>query len=351
MNSEVKNIQYFDTLRALATLAVITIHVNTPVMNMNFGKNMEFWTIGLIINNLIRFVIPIFLVISGATLLTKNESYLIFYKKRFTKVFVPFLFWLPAYWVFRWLMLRAWERPHDFDAVKIWAFKLFSRELVSVHLWFVFMILLLYLFIPFIARILRRTNRKSIVVFVALWLIFNTLQSIGIIKITIESILFQRIFNYSLHIGYLLLGYLLYTANPTFSPKRSTSFAVYSATVILAIITTYILSVNNGKQTLTAMGTFQAFALIQTIAIFYIFKNYEIKNHILKTIMQLISNYSFGIYLVHIMIISLFYRIGIFWTMAHPLISIPLVVTLTLTTSICVIFLLRKIPFITKFAG
>jgi surface polysaccharide O-acyltransferase-like enzyme len=213
------------------------------------------------------------------------------------------------------------------------------------------MILFLYLFIPFIARALRKTSRKSVVIFVALWLIFNTLQSIGIIKITIESILFQRIFNYSLHIGYLLLGYLLYTANPTFSPKRSTSFAVYIATSLLAIITTYILSVNNGKQTLTAMGTFQVFAFIQTIAIFYLFKNYVIKNHILKTIMQLISNYSFGIYFVHIMIISLFYRIGIFWTMAHPLISVPIVIILTLLSSFIVIFTLRKIPFMAKFAG
>ncbi|MFZ4583520.1 MAG: acyltransferase [Paludibacter sp.] len=351
MDSEVKNIQYFDTLRALATLAVITIHVNTPVMNMNFGKNMEYWTIGLIINNLIRFVIPIFLVISGATLLTKNESYLVFYKKRFSKVFVPFLFWLPAYWVFRWFMLRAWERPHDFDSIIAWALKLFIREGVSVHLWFVYMILLLYLFVPFIARILRKIDKKVVVLFVALWLLFNTLQSIGIININFESILYQRLFNYSLHVGYLLLGYLLHTASPNFLPKRSTSFAVYSTTVFLAIITTYFLSVSNGKQTLTTMGTFQAFAFTQTIAVFYLFKNYEIKNHILKKLMQLISNYSFGIYFVHIMIISLFYRIGIFWTMAHPLISIPLVVLLTLITSICVIFLLRKIPFITKFAG
>ena len=57
-----KNIQYFDTLRALATLAVIVIHVDTPVLNMNYGRNMEFWWIGLVIDNLVRFAVPLFLV-------------------------------------------------------------------------------------------------------------------------------------------------------------------------------------------------------------------------------------------------------------------------------------------------
>ena len=33
------NIQYFDTLRAWATLGVIIIHVATPALKMNFGKN------------------------------------------------------------------------------------------------------------------------------------------------------------------------------------------------------------------------------------------------------------------------------------------------------------------------
>ena len=57
------------------------------------------------------------------------------------------------------------------------------------------------------------------------------------------------------------------------------------------------------------------------------------------------SNYSYGIYLVHIMVIDTFFRNGIFWTMAYPLISLPVVVMLTLITSLGIIFLLRKIPF------
>ena len=58
-----------------------------------------------------------------------------------------------------------------------------------------------------------------------------------------------------------------------------------------------------------------------------------------------VSDYSFGIYLVHILVIGIFFQNGIFWTMANPLISLPALVVLTLLTSMTVIFILRKIPF------
>lgn len=352
MSTETKNnIFYFDILRALATLAVITIHVNTPVMNMNYGKNMEYWWIGLIINNLVRFVIPIFLVISGATLLTKEYQLIDFYKKRFSRVFIPFLFWLPAYWLFRWCMLRSWERPQTFDDIIRWGSTLFVREGVSIHLWFVYMILFLYLFMPFIGKFLRKTNQKIIAVILIIWLLFNTLQSFGFLKIESESILFKKLFVYSLYVGYLVLGYFLHTFKPNFQPSRKLAISLYFATVIIAVFTTHFLSLQNGKQTLTIMGSFTINTFFQTVAIYYMFKNRDFKNKAIRLLIQYISNYSFGIYFVHIMVISLFYRVGIFWTMAYPLLSVPIIILLTLISSFAIIYCLRKIPFMAKFAG
>jgi len=353
MNSEnsIKNIQYFDSLRVIATLAVILIHVATPVVNMNFGRNTGFWFIGVVLDNLVRFAVPLFLVLSGATLLTKQYTLVDFYKKRLSRVLVPFLFWLPAYWVFRWLMLREWERPLGFDAIVRWGTDLFVREGVSVHLWFVYMILLLYLFIPVISKILKSASRKSIVAFLVLWLILNHFQLFGLINFEGFSLLFKKLYGYLLYSGYLVLGYYLHTLNSNYRLSRISALALYLSTVVIASLLTYYLSVQAGKQTLTAMNSFTLNTFAQVIAVYFLLKNIEFKNKYLVTFIQTISNYSFGIYLVHIMVISLFYRIGIFWTMAHPLISVPIVVLLTLITSFIVIFLLRKIPFMARFAG
>lgn len=353
MNSEnsTKNIQYLDSLRVLATIAVILIHVATPVMNMNFGRNTGFWSIGVVINNLVRFAVPLFLVLSGATLLTKQYSLVEFYKKRMSRVLIPFLFWLPAYWVFRWFMLREWERPYRFDAIVRWGTDLFVREGVSVHLWFVYMILLLYLFIPFIAIILKSASRKSIVIFLVVWMLINHLQLFGVFNIGSFSLLFQKLYGYMLYIGYLVLGYYLHTLNSQYRLSRISAFKLYIFTVVIASLFTFYLSVQSGKQTLTVMNTFTLNTLLQVVAVYFLLKNIEFKNKYLVRFIQTISNYSFGIYLVHIMVISLFFRIGIFWTMAHPLISVPLVLFITLITSFIVVFLLRKIPFMVKFAG
>jgi len=346
-----KTIQYFDTLRVLATVAVILIHVSSPVMNMNFGRNTEFWLIGVVLTNLVRFAVPLFLVLSGATLLIKQYKIIDFYKKRLSRVLVPMLFWLPAYWVFRWLMLRDWERPLSFDAIVSWGTDLFVAEGVSKHLWFVYMILLLYLFIPIISKILKRASRQSIVVFLALWLILNYLQSIHVFSIDSFPLLAQRLYGYMLYIGYLVLGYFLQTLHAQYKFTRISATILYTTTVIINTFLTYYLSFQSGKQTLTAMGTFTITTFFQVIAVYYILKDFEFKNKYSTRTIQILSNYSFGIYLVHIMVISLFFRVGIFWTMANPLVSVPIVVLLTLITSFIVIFLFRKIPFMAKFAG
>ncbi len=345
------NIQYLDTLRALATIAVVVIHVDTPVMNMNYARNMDFWWVGLIIDNMVRFAVPLFLVLSGATLLTKQYSLIDFYKKRMSRVLIPFLFWLPAYWVFRWFMLQAWERPRDIYSILQWGADLFVAEGVSKHLWFVYMILLLYLFVPFIAGLLKKASRRNVLIFLISWLVLNGLQLSGVFAVDSFGLIIKKLYSYSLYAGYLVLGYFLFTSTVRFKAEKLLAVLIFVISVIVASVSTYYLSRQCGKQTLTMMNSFSLNTFLQTVAVFVFFKNTYFKNKIVLKIIRTISNYSFGIYLVHIMVISLFFRVGIFWTMAHPLVSVPFVVLLTLLTSFSVIYLLRKIPFMAKFAG
>ena len=86
-------------------------------------------------------------------------------------------------------------------------------------------------------------------------------------------------------------------------------------------------------------------SIVQTIAVFLWIKDSTIKNKYILVFQKAISNYSYGIYLVHIIVIGIFFNHGIFWTMAHPLISLPLVTLMTLLTSFLIVYILRKIPF------
>ena len=93
MTDSNRRIEWLDSLRAIAILAVIVIHVSSPVVNRAYGSNMTYWWIGHVFDSAVRFAVPLFLMISGAMLLTKEYNLREFYKKRVVRVLLPFPFY------------------------------------------------------------------------------------------------------------------------------------------------------------------------------------------------------------------------------------------------------------------
>ena len=344
MTIEPINIQYLDTLRALATLGVITIHVTTPVLKMMYSRNMEFWWIGNSIDSCVRFVIAMFLMLSGATMLGKEYKLGEFYKKRFMRVLVPFLFWLLAYWIYRWTNLSPKIQPKEFQAIIQWAVNLFVAEGVSKHFWYIYMILILYLFLPFLGKGLRKLSNSTIFIILTCWVLLNILFSNQIINTLNCVYFFQKTKDYFLYSGYFVVGYYLMNVSMKTPNYRPINFVVFVCTVLFSAFATYFASKNAHKLDMSFYGSLTVNTIIQSISLFLLVKDSTIQNRIMDWIISTISNYSYGIYLVHIMVISILFNHRIFWTMAYPLISLPAIILLTLVLSFLFIFVLRKIP-------
>jgi surface polysaccharide O-acyltransferase-like enzyme len=346
MVSSVKKIQWLDTLRALAMLGVIIIHVSTPVIKMMYGKNMEYWWIGNILDSAVRFSVPLFLLLSGATMLGKEYNLIDFYKKRILRVLFPILFWMIVYWVYRWLSLNPKSQPHTFYSFIDWCINLFLKEGISKHFWYIYMILFIYIFVPFIGKGVRKINQTNILYILVGWVILTfACKSIPLNLYVWSGDYGSKVLGYFLYTGYLVLGYFLRRI-----PVVSFRTRIYAITVFfLSIVNSAILTFYFSKQVhgldLSIYSYLTINTMIQSIAIFIFVKDYSNKNKIITTFQSTISDYSFGIYLVHIMVLGIFFNNGIFWTMAHPLVSIPLVTLLTLVTSFVIIYILRKIPF------
>ena len=340
------NIQWLDSLRALATIGVIIIHVSSPLVNMSYGKNMEFWWIGNVVDCIVRYSVPLFLMLSGATLLNKDYGIVEFYRKRVSRVLVPFLFWLLAYWVFRWAMLLFKQQPRSFEAIIQWGIDLFLKEGVSKHLWYIYMILFIYLFVPFLGRMLRKLSDSNILLLLLGWVIFSfACKSMPINQYCWSSEYGAKLLGYFLHTGYLVLGYYLYNLKLKINNVRLYSAIIFFLCAITTAILTYYSCQNAQKLDLSYYSYFTPIAILQCTAIFLSIKDITLRSKSILWLQNAISNYSYGIYLVHIMVIGIFFRLGIFWSMSHPLISLPLITILTLITSYTIIFVLRKIPF------
>lgn len=338
------NIQYLDTLRCLALLGVIVIHTTTPILKMMYEKNMEFWWIGNTIDSSVRFVIAMFLMLSGATMLGKEYKLSDYYRKRFVRVLVPFLFWLVAYWLYRWCELTPNRQPHSFDSIIKWGIALFQNEGVSKHFWYVYMILVIYLFVPFMGKWVQRINQGTLVYFLVGWVILNILVNNKIINPISSYAIANRLFTYFLYSGYLLLGYYLFKLKTVDVKFRKAAFVIFILTIMYSALATYFLSKNAHKLDTSAYGSLTINTMLQSIALVVIFKNKLFDNKLISNAIRIISDYSYGIYLVHIMVISILYNNGIFWTIAHPFVSLPLIIIMTLIISMIIIAILRKIP-------
>jgi len=347
---ETAKIEYLDSLRTLAMFGVVLIHVSTPLVNMMWGKNVPYWWVGNVADSLVRFAVPLFLMLSGATLFGKHYSLGNFYRRRFLRVFVPFVFWLVVYWVYRWAILKDSVRPDGFTDILNWAMRLFLNEGVSKHFWYIYMILFVYLFVPFAGRFFQGLKVRTLVVFVLAWLVLLIFtRTLPFNAYSWSGDYVSKFFGYFLHSGYLLLGYLLVRIDNPFQNRRIIPALIFTSTVLIVSVGTFWVS--RSKLNLSMYAYLSMTTVIQSMALFLWIKDLNVKNKIVKKVQTLISDYSYGIYLVHMLVIGLLFRAGIYWSFTVPIISLPLLVVGVTLISFAIIFILRKIPVIKYMAG
>ena len=82
----------FDVINISACIAVVILHVNGAVWGGPYGR---FWVTSLILECVFYWAVPVFFMISGATLMDYRQRYdtKTFFKRRFSKTLIPFLFW------------------------------------------------------------------------------------------------------------------------------------------------------------------------------------------------------------------------------------------------------------------
>ncbi len=338
-------IQYFDSLRALATVGVILIHISSPLVNMTWSRNMPYWWIGNVADSLVRFAVPVFLMLSGATMLGKEYSLTDFYKKRFLRVFLPFVFWLGMYWIYRWVMLKPASRPLDVGGIADWAMNLFLKEGVSKHLWYIYMILFIYLILPFLGMLVRKLSNNTLLVLLLGWVILTfVFRTTPMNLYSWTGDYGSKFLGWFLHVGYVVLGFYLSRLTWEKTGLRQIAGIVFILTVLVSAVGTYLISTSCKHLDMSLYSYLNLNTIIQSTALFLWLKNVEIKNKFALNLQTTISNYSYGIYLVHIMVIGILFRNGIYWSFAHPLVSLPVLVAGVTAISFGIIFLLRKIP-------
>lgn len=339
---------HYDLLRIFSILCMMILHVAASNW---YGVPVESfeWKWFNIYDSLVRFCVPVFVMISGVFFLNPNKeiSLGVLLKKYVLRIVIAFLIWSFLYAFTKFFMDLIWGEGPQWSG-------LIKRIIVGhYHLWFLYMIVGLYLIVPFLKKI---TAYKYLTEFyLILWLVFSiiipTAQSISLfskISVITDKMQLNFVVGYS---GYFILGY--YLNNYKLNCRIEILAYVLGVSGILAtILLTRHLSLIKGEPIGTYYGYLKLNVMFVAIAVFITFKQKISKYKFSKkskAFITTISAYSFGMYLVHDFFNVLFLKFGFSTMLFNPILSVPLISLAVFLGSLCAIYVLSKIPIIGKY--
>ena len=324
---------WINSLRALAALAVIMIHIAGPVLYQNIFSST--WWIGHGLDTLSRFAVPLFLMISGALLLHKEESIVQFAKKRASSILIPFLAWSILYYLY----------ANGFEGSTLVFIKTLVSEGTSYHLWYFYMIIPLYFMVPLLRKIVSHIPLSYIWYYAIISGTIVTAASLlewmgGSLKIYVNP--------FSPGVALLLLGYALTHRNMKI--RHINLIGMISVGVVF--VGTYLLVEHDNAFNGIFYDALGIFVMLQTVMIFnFLNINKEIFNKIGKSkVIRIISTHSFGIYLLHPLVINILspYFPQDLFTQQYGYTGFVIMFLSVLGVSIMLVWILSQIPLIKK---
>ena len=324
-------------------LGVIILHCNGVFWQFPTGR---LWYTSNFIETLFYWSAPVFFMISGATLLDYRERYStgIYFKKRLLRTLVPFIFWSIVSVIYRYYYCD-WE----FESLRDTLNGIINTKFMAVY-WFFPSLFAVYMAIPLLSAVEKATRLTVFILISGLTFVFNTTLPVIFSLIGLE-------YNSSIQIpvtgGYLiyvLLGYIISTIEMQFTGR----LIVYFLGVVgflTQFFGTNFLSLSSGEIVQTFKGYLNFPAVLQSVAVFTLFKYScrKLKSNKIERICLKLSKYTFGVYLTHYYFVDklpLLMNINagsIYWR------TIGAIFIFIISTILC--YVLSKIPMLRKCIG
>lgn len=332
-----------ENLRVIATVSVIFLHVSAITV-MQYGKvsNLEWWAAN-VYDSSVRFCVPIFVMLTGALILPKDYELGAFLKNRLIRIVLPFIFWSFVYIVYKLCLEALWGEKPSLLGLLNEALVLIQHG-VSFHFWYIYMILEIYLFVPVIGKWVRNCNEKEIIYFLLIWLFTLVFFKPGVLDF-VPKIDLKYFTGY---LGYLVLGYYLaFKQFKSPSAVKLVSKLLVVIGVVITIVGTFLISFYNARFVDVFYLYLSPNVLLASVGVFLFFVNgnKNLNSKRITIIRDVINRFSFGIYLIHVLVLDLLDIFGINNNLISPVLGIPLITIFCLMLSVGIIFIVNKLPY------
>lgn len=334
-----------DALRIVAAVAVILLHASAGYFNCPVSSAQ--WMVANVYNSATRWCVPVFVMISGAFLLQKEIPVKLLYTKYIKHLVVLLLSWNAIYNIPR---LR--EFPSSLSDV-VACFLSPGK----IHLWFLYMLIGVYVAIPFLKKIVDGGLTKYLL---CLWLVFG----IALTGVDRGALFGERFFfldyyvmrfSFSMNfVGYFVLGYYLYREAALSKKMRQLIYALGIIGYMGMVVGTYFLSLQRGGLHEFFYDNLFILNVFTSVAVFVLFRSTPPESFCrrnepkMSRLITTCSDLSLGVYLIHLVPLRLSYHAVKFFGL-HAVVEIPMRVLLTVPVCFFVIWLMRKISLLRFF--
>ena len=346
-NFNKNRILYFDVLNVVACIAVIFLHHNGLVHLYRPSVTGQ-WSQALAVEVLAFFAVPIFLMLTGATLMEYRKRYdtRTFFRKRFSRVLIPFIIW--SFIVFVYAILNGQYTVSELTPQLVLN-SLLTQESMSVY-WFFPVIIAIYLAMPILSLLTKSADRKWLWYMVGLGVLTYSVipPVVKALDVGINTGYQFPLTGGAGYVIYPILGYLLATEKKL---KKQWVIALCVLSVICLIfryVITYMFTVRKGASGVFLSDYVYITSMIPSVTVFVLARLVPWKNYIKDRFVPLlatVSSCSLGIYLIHMMILHAEFSIlkfdsdlGLKWRILMPVV--------TYLVSLGIVLLVKRTPVI-----
>ncbi len=327
-----KRIEFFDLLRVVAAVAVVAIHVLGPYRHQFSSLPFDQWSFAVGLNSVIRWAVPVFLLITGALMLSDRRPFQFGYylKRRVAKVVIPFVVWSVFYAFFASFTPQGQFNP---EAVKYILMHI-REHAAYYHLGFFYYFIPLYLLAPFFKAAIERWGDEVAFGYVAIWLVTTALYLFHV-----DGVWSHEMWLYS---GYLPLGYLLLNRMPnTLKPV-----AAMTLIGVLSLVTTAYMVIDHSvlaqQYTIGRWLSYKTINVVLAASMIFVLGRWlcEGSSSSSKAAVAFISRHSLGIYLAHPIVLWPMKQLG--WYQGNTWLLIPVWTVIGFVGALAISYLLSK---------
>ena len=341
---------HVDLIRSVGLFLVILLHVSIQYVTVPSELQVNAWWAYDFYNSIARPCVPLFVMLSGYLMLQPskvNEPLKVFFKKRWARIGLPFIFWGAIYVV--------WVGFFDNGSFAPGSIVQSILQGPYVTFWFLYMLVGLYLLTPILRVFVAHAREDVMKLLLITWFIgTGLLPFAGLFGFYLNN----NVFVLPGWIGYFLLGAYLPKLKVRQRPLRL--YALLVGGFAWTMIASAFMEINPGAQLYFFYDYLTANVIVASVSMFLLLGSVSTKSlqkmpSGVNKLLHTASENTLPIYLFHMLLVEAFQK-GLFgFTLnimtTNPIIMTPLLAAIVFLLSLGVIVPLKRVPYIKQLIG